>query len=103
VRALVGFASKIKGGADVARQAATVLAVLFQIGGGALAGTSVGQVSAENPTLVVPTAYAFTVWGPIFALSLVYTVYQALPGGRQNPLLRRVGWFAAAAFAGNGL
>ena len=42
-------------------------------------------------------------WGPIFALSLVYTVYQALPGGRQNPLLRRVGWFAAAAFAGNGL
>ena len=62
MRALVGFASKIKGGADVARQAATVLAVLFQIGGGALAGTSVGQVSAENPTLVVPTAYAFTVW-----------------------------------------
>ena len=42
-------------------------------------------------------------WGPIFALSLAYTVYQALPGGRQNPLLRRVGWFAAAAFAGNGL
>jgi hypothetical protein len=64
----------------------------------------VGQVSAENPTtLVVPADYAFTVWGPIFALSLAYTVYQALPGERQNPLLRRVGWFVAAAFAGNGL
>ena len=90
-------------GPDVARQAATVLGVIFQIGGGALAGETVGRVSAENPTLVVPADYAFTVWGPIFALSLAYTVYQALPGQRQNPLLRRVGWFMAGAFAGNGL
>jgi len=82
-------------GPDVARQAATVLGVIFQIGGGALAGETVGRVSAENPTLVVPADYAFTVWGPIFALSLAYTVYQALPGQRQNPLLRRVGWFMA--------
>ena len=87
----------------MARQAATVLGVLFQIGGGGLAGETVGRVSAENPTLVVPADYAFTVWGPIFALSLAYTVYQALPGQRQNPLLRRVGWFVAVAFAGNGL
>ena len=94
---------KTERGPDVARQAATVLGVIFQIGGGALAGETVGRVSAENPTLVVPTDYAFTVWGPIFALSLAYAVYQALPGQRQNPLLRRVGWFVAGAFAGNGL
>ena len=94
---------KTKNGADVARQTATVLGVLFQVGGGALAGETVGRVSAENPTLVVPADYAFTVWGPIFALSLAYTVYQALPGQRRNPLLRRVGWFVAGAFAGNGL
>ena len=94
---------KTRNGADVARQASTVLGVIFQIGGGALAGETVGRVSAENPTLVVPADYAFAVWGPIFALSLAYTVYQALPGQRQNPLLRRVGWFVAGAFAGNGL
>ena len=94
---------KTKNGADVARQTATVLGVLFQVGGGALAGETVGRVSAENPTLVVPADYAFTVWGPIFALSLAYTVYQALPGQRRNPLLRRIGWFVAGAFAGNGL
>ena len=94
---------KTKNGADAARQTATVLGVIFQIGGGALAGETVGRVSADNPTLVVPADYAFTVWGLIFALSLAYTVYQALPGQRQNPLLRRVGWFVAGAFAGNGL
>jgi hypothetical protein len=52
---------KTKNGADVARQAATVLGVIFQIGGGALAGESVGRVSSKNPTLVVPADYAFTV------------------------------------------
>ena len=94
---------KMKSGSDVARQAATVLGLVFQIGGGALAGGSVGRVSAENPTLVVPADYAFAIWGPIYALSLAYAVYQALPGQRENPLLRRVGWFVAGAFAGNGL
>ncbi|CAA9419041.1 MAG: hypothetical protein AVDCRST_MAG01-01-2126 [uncultured Rubrobacteraceae bacterium] len=88
---------------DRARQAATIVGVVLQVGGGALAGGSVGRVSAENPTLVVPADYAFVVWGPIFALSLAYSVYQALPQQRQNPLLRRVGWFVAGAFAGNGL
>jgi hypothetical protein len=87
----------------VTRQAATALAVRFQIGGGALAGASVGQVSAENPTLVGPADHASTVWGPIVARSLAYTTYQALPGQRQNPPPRRVGWFVAGAFAGDGL
>ena len=88
---------------DGARQAANVVGVVLQVGGGALAGASVGRVSAENPTLVVPADYAFVVWGPIFAFSLAYAVYQALPSQRENPLLRRVGWFLAAAYAGNGL
>jgi len=88
---------------DVVRQAATVLGVLFQIGGGFVVGDRVGRVSDQNGTLVVPADYAFVIWGPIFLLSVAYAAYVALPGERENPLLRRVGWLVAAAFLGNGL
>ena len=62
-----------------------------------------GRVSGENPTLVVPGDYAFVIWTPIFLLALVYAVYQALPSNRENPLLRRVGWFSALTYFSNGV
>lgn len=61
----------------------------------------VGQVSDRYPTYVVPAGYAFAIWSLIFALSLAYAVWQALQAQRENPLLRRVGWLTAAAFAGS--
>lgn len=88
---------------DVARQAANVFGALFQIGAPVLTGEAVGRVSAENSTLVVPADYAFTIWGPIFLLCLIYAAYQALPANRDNPLLRSVGWFSAGAFLSNSL
>jgi len=92
---------------DIVRQVANVVGALFQVvagsGGVLLLGLDIGQVSSENSTLVVPADYAFTIWGPIFLLCLVYAVYQALPVNRQSPLLRRIGWFTAGAFAFNGL
>lgn len=63
----------------------------------------VGEVSDRYPTYVVPAGYAFSIWSLIFALSLVYAVWQALPAQRENPLLRHVGWLTAAAFAGSTL
>lgn len=88
---------------DVARQAANVFGAFFQIGAPVLTSEAVGRVSAENSTLVVPADYAFTIWGPIFLLCLVYAAYQALPANRDNLLLRRVGWFSAGAFISNGV
>ncbi len=92
---------------DIARQVANVAGALFQVvagaGGVLLLGLDVGAVSAENGTLVVPADYAFVIWSPIFLLCLAYAVYQALPANRENPLLRRVGWFSAGAFFSNGL
>jgi hypothetical protein len=79
-----------------------VLGALFQIGAGFAVADGVGRVSDQNSTLVVPAGYAFSIWGPIFLLSVAYAVYQALPQERTNPLLRRVGWLAAAAYLGNG-
>lgn len=61
----------------------------------------VGSVSDRYPTYVVPAGYAFSIWGPIFALSIAYAVWQMLPAQRENPLLRRVGWPVAVAFAGS--
>lgn len=61
----------------------------------------VGSVSDRYPTWVVPAGYAFSIWGLIFVLCIAYAVWQLLPSQRSNPLLRRVGWLTAAAFAGS--
>jgi hypothetical protein len=86
---------------DLARQAATVVGALFQVLAGAI--VPIGAIAGETPSLVIPADYAFAIWGPIFLLCLAYATYQALPTNRDNPLLRRVGWFFAGAFLLNGL
>ncbi len=92
---------------DTVRQTTNVVGALFQIVAGPLGvlifGVGVGAVSDANSTLVVPAGYAFSIWGLIFALCLAYAIYQALPSKRENPLLRRVGWFSAGAFLLNGV
>ncbi|HKQ78783.1 MAG TPA: tryptophan-rich sensory protein [Blastocatellia bacterium] len=64
-----------------------------------ITGPSIGEISDRYPTYVAPAGYAFTIWSLIFALSLGYAVWQALPSERENPLLRRVGWLTASAMA----
>src|SRR5918994_2264027 len=88
---------------DIARQVAVMLGAIFQIAVPIFTGPAVGRVSAENPTLVVPADYAFVIWTPIFLLALIYAVYQALPVNRENPLLRKIGWFSALAYFSNGM
>jgi hypothetical protein len=73
-----------------------VVAALTQL---EITGPSIGKISDRYPTYVVPAGYAFMIWNLIFALSLGYAVWQALPAERENPLLRRVGWLTASAMA----
>jgi hypothetical protein len=80
-----------------------MLGAIFQIAVPIFSGPAVGRVSGENPTLVVPADYAFVIWTPIFVLALIYALYQALPYNRENPLLRRIGWFSALAYFSNGV
>jgi MFS family permease len=94
------------GRADRLRQWSTVLLALAQPLAGALApvfgiGRPIAAVAAESQTPAVPAGYAFLIWTPIFALAIAYAVWQALPARREDPLLRRLGWWIAAAFAGN--
>jgi hypothetical protein len=88
---------------DIARQVAVMLGAIFQIAVPIFTGPAVGRVSGENPTLVVPTNYAFVIWTPIFLLALIYAVYQALPSNRESQLLRKIGWFSALAYFSNGI
>src|SRR4028118_607103 len=63
----------------------------------------VGELAGATRSLVIPADYAFGIWGPIFLLCLICAVYWALPGGREDRLLRRVGWPLAGAFFLNGV
>src|SRR3712207_6257151 len=78
--------------------------LLFQVGMTVAASTRIQDVVDEGPTsLVEPGGYAFAIWALIFALSLAYAIYQALPVNRENPLLRRIVPFTAAAFFCTGM
>jgi hypothetical protein len=77
-----------------------IVAVLVNTGA---TGPSIGEVSNRYPTYVVPAGYAFMIWNLIFALSLGYGIWQALPAQRENKLLRRVGWWTAPALAATSL
>ena len=93
---------------DRVRQVAVVLAAAAQVVGAALyplglAPMSVGGRTEPVSTPVVPAGYAFSIWGVIFVLGLVFAVWQALPRNAGDPLLRRLGWPVAATFTGNAL
>lgn len=53
---------------------------------------------AANDPPIVPAPYAFSIWGLIFACSVLYAVYQALPAHRHDRVLREAGAWTAIAF-----
>lgn len=68
-----------------------------------LNGQTSAQIANRLPILFVPANYVFSIWGIIYVLLLAFGVYQALPSQRENPLLRRIGyWFALTCLA-NGI
>jgi len=88
---------------DFARQGLTIVGALFQVVAGALTGPAVAQIANDYRTPILPSGYAFAIWTPIFLLAIIYAGWQALPAQREHPLLRRIGWFIAAGYIGNGL
>jgi hypothetical protein len=71
-----------------ARQAAVVLAALFNVilnalaGAGLLFGVQTGAVSDAVPTGVTPAGWAFAIWTLIFVGVLVFAAWQAAPARR---------------------
>lgn len=91
----------------IAQRWAVILAVVVQIGAGFLPRFGIGEFIGDRSdavrTLITPAGWAFAIWGPLFLLSIIYAVWQALPAQRSNALLARIAWPAAVALAAQGL
>lgn len=92
---------------SLAQRWAVIIAVVMQIGAGFLPrfgiGEFIGARSDAVRTLITPAGWAFAIWGPLFALSVGFAVWQALPAQRTNALLDRIAWPAAIALAAQGV
>lgn len=83
---------------DILRQVLVVVSTVITIGYNGLSqtipigGQTSAQVSNRYETFFTPANYAFAIWGVIYLLLAAYSVYQALPAQRTNPLARASGW-----------
>lgn len=66
-------------------------------------GRTIGEQSNAVRTLITPAGWAFAIWGALYAGTLIFALYQALPAQRDNPLIARLRGPAAGAFFGNAL
>lgn len=86
---------------DVIRQVVTVASFAATVVVNALAnalpinGRTTAEISDSFRVFVIPAGFTFSIWGLIYTLLLVFTVYQALPSRRADPLLRRLGYLPA--------
>lgn len=80
---------------DTRRQLLNVITAISQAAVPAMPafgiGISVGARDGAASPLEVPAGYAFSIWGLIFLLGLIYALQQALPSARQSSLYREIG------------
>jgi translocator protein len=92
---------------DLIRQWINVVATIALLTVNALAsalplnGQTTGEISDQFDVYFVPAGYVFAIWGVIYLGLLAFTVYQALPGQRENRTLRRIGLLYALSCALN--
>ena len=86
---------------DVLRQYINLISAIATIVFNGLAnalplnGQSTGEISDRFRVYFVPAGYVFSIWGLIYVGWLAFALYQLLPGQRENPRLRRVGYLFA--------
>ena len=66
-----------------------------------LGGVTSADVSDMYPTLITPAGFTFAIWGIIYTLLLLFTVYQLLPKNRDKPFLSQVGMLFGLSSACN--
>lgn len=78
-------------------QSINIIAFIFTIFVNALAGSTTllngktsGEISDLYPTLITPAGFTFSIWGIIYTLLLVFTIYQILPRNREQPFLHQI-------------
>jgi benzodiazapine receptor len=94
---------------DITRQVLVVITLLFMLTANGLAvalplnGQTTGAISESFKVIFVPAGYVFSIWGLIYLFLIGFTVYQALPSQRENPLLQKVGFLVALSNMLNGV
>jgi hypothetical protein len=86
---------------DSTRQVVTVLAYVVTLALNAaattipLGGQATNVISDSFHVYVIPAGYVFAIWGLIYTLLGVFTVWQALPRNRADGTARALGWLPA--------
>jgi hypothetical protein len=92
---------------DIVRQAVNLLATVVTIVVNGLAnalpinGQTTGEISDRFRVYFVPAGYVFSIWGLIYLALIAFAIYQALPGQRENPHLRRISYLFALSCVAN--
>ncbi len=92
---------------DIIRQWVNLLATIGMIVVNSLAvilplnGQTTGQIAGLFKVYFVPEAYVFSIWGLIYLLLVGFAIYQLLPSQRENPNLRKIGYWYALTCALN--
>jgi len=55
-----------------------------------IGANTVGEISDVYPTFFTPAGYVFAIWGIIYALLLVFSIYQAFPKQQNAPFLEKI-------------
>jgi hypothetical protein len=86
---------------DLQRVVANVVLVLTQLISPnlSMAKLSIMHLGGGAKTLLTPAAYAAVLWNVIYVGCFLYALYQTPMRAREAPLLRRLGWYTAGAFA----
>ena len=92
---------------DTVRQFLVVVSVITIIVVNGLANAlplndlTTGEISDRFQVYFVPAGYVFSIWALIYLGLIAYSIYQALPAQRDNPLLRRTGWLYVLSCVAN--
>jgi hypothetical protein len=78
---------------SLANVAATILTIFINSlsNTSILGANTVGEISDAYPTFFTPAGYVFAIWGIIYALLLVFAIYQALPKQLNAPFIEKIG------------
>jgi len=69
---------------------------------GILSDYGVGDVSRNNPCLITPASYAFSIWAVIYVLTGIAMVYQLFAKQSDELLFEKLGWYVSAQWIVNG-
>lgn len=94
---------------DLIRQILNVVGVIITITINILAnalpinGQNTGEISDRFQVFFVPAGYVFAIWGLIYIGLVAFAFYQVLPAQRENPRLRKIGYWFLLSCAANSI